>query len=124
MGFLKVLGAVAKVGEAIAPAAITAVNPAAGAITGLVLNAVVKAEQAGGTGPEKRQQVVQQLAPMVAPMVASIMQAAGSKVQVDPNGVNQAVGQIADGIVALLNSMQTPAAQTTSAAQGAGTHTT
>jgi hypothetical protein len=114
MGFLKVLSGILKVGEAIAPAVVTSVNPAAGAITSLVVSAVVKAEQAGGTGPEKRQQVMTQLAPMVAPMVASIMQAAGSKVQVDPNGVNQAVGQIVDGVVALLNSMQAPAAQKTS----------
>jgi hypothetical protein len=114
MGFLKVLSSVFKVGEAIAPAAITAVNPAAGAITSLVVNAVIKAEQAGGSGPEKRNQVVTQIAPLVAPMVASIMQAAGSKVQLDPNGVNQAVGQIADGVVALLNSMRAPAAQSTS----------
>jgi hypothetical protein len=118
MNILKALGAIAKVGEAVAPIAVTAVNPAAGAITSLVLNAVVKAEQAGGTGPQKREQVLASLGPMVAPLVASIMQAAGSKVKVDPNGVNQAVGQIADGIVALLNSMQVPAGQATTAGQG------
>jgi hypothetical protein len=114
MGFLKVLSTIFKVGEAIAPAVVTSVNPAAGAITSLVVSAVVKAEQAGGSGPEKRQQVLAQLAPMVGPMVASIMQASGSKVQLDPNVLNQSVGQIVDGVVALMNSMQ-PAAQKTSA---------
>jgi hypothetical protein len=123
MGFMKVLNAVAKVGEAIAPAAVTAINPTAGAITSLVVNAVIKAEQTGGSGPQKRQQVMAQLAPMVAPMVAGIMQAAGSKVQVDPNSANQAVGQIADGIVALLNSLQVQAAQGAAAGQGSSTPT-
>jgi len=109
MSFLKVFANIVKVGSAIAPNAATAVNPAAGAITSLVVNAVIKAEQAGGSGAEKKQQVMAQVAPVVAPMVAAIMQAAGSKVTVDPDGVNRAISQTVDGMVALLNAIQAPA---------------
>ena len=116
MSFMSVLGHIMKIGGSVAPAAITAVNPAAGAITSLVVSAVIKAEEAGGSGPEKKKQVLQQLGPMVAPMVGTIMQAAGSKVSVDPAGVNTALSQIVDGVVALLNSLRAPA--TTSASTG------
>ena len=63
MSFLSVLGKIGKIGASIAPAAVTLINPAAGALTSLVVGAVIKAEEGGGSGPEKKQQVVQQLAP-------------------------------------------------------------
>jgi len=116
MSFLKVLGQIGKVGAGIAPVALTAINPAAGAITSLVLGAVIKAEETQASGPEKRQQVIQQLAPLVGPMVSTIAQAAGSKLTVNPEGVNKAVGQMVDGVVALLNALQAPAAASASGA--------
>lgn len=116
MGFLSVFSKILKAGETVAPAVLTAVNPAAGAITSLVVSAVIKAEQAGGEGSDKKEQVMAQLAPMVAPMVASILQASGSKVTVDPAGVNQAISQMVEGVVALLNALKAPAGSSTPAA--------
>lgn len=109
MSFLSVFTKVMKVSGTVAPAVITAVNPAAGAITSIVVDAVIRAEQAGGSGSHKKEQVLAQVAPVVAPMVAAIMQASGSKVALDPSGVNQAISQIVDGVVALLNSIKAPA---------------
>jgi hypothetical protein len=59
---------------------------------------------------------MQQLVPTIAPMVATIMQAAGSKVTVDPSGLNQAISQMVDGVVALMNALQAPV--TTSSSTG------
>jgi len=114
MSFLSVFSRIVKVGGNVAPAVITAVNPAAGAIISLVVNEVIKAEETGGSGAAKRQQVIQQLAPAVGPIVSSIMQAAGSHIALRPEGVSNAIGQITDGVVTLLNALQAPAAATAS----------
>jgi hypothetical protein len=118
VSFLSTFAKVLKIGGSVAPGIITAVNPAAGAITSLVVNAVIQAEEAGGSGPEKKQAVMAQVAPMVAPMVGAIMQATGSKVIVDPAGVNQALSQTVDGVVALLNAIKAPAAASASTVLG------
>ena len=109
MSFLSTLGKILKVADTAAPAAISAINPAAGAITGLVLNSVVKAEQSGGTGTAKKQQVMNEVLPAVGPLINTILQASGTKVNMNAQGVETAVGQIVDGVVALLNAVQTPA---------------
>jgi len=114
MSFLSVLGTVAKIGEtAAAPAAVSAINPAAGLITSLVINAVIKAEQRGGTGSAKKQQVLAELLPVITPIVGTLVQTSNPKVSINPEGVNQAISQIVDGVVSLLNAVQ---AQATSAA--------
>ena len=84
MSFLSVLKKIGKVGEAVAPVAVTAINPAAGAITGMVVNAVVKAEESGGSGPEKKQKVMSEVLPMVGPLVTAVLQSAGAT-KVDMN---------------------------------------
>jgi hypothetical protein len=116
MGFLSNLKKILNVSEAEAPSVVTAINPAAGAITGLILNAVVKAEDAGGSGPDKKKQVVAAVLPSVAPIVGAVLGSSGAKVNLDPTALNAGIGQIVDGFVALLNSMQAPAV----AASGAG----
>jgi hypothetical protein len=105
MSFLSVLGKIAKIGGAVAPAAATAISPTAGAITGLVVNAVIKAEQAGGTGSVKKELVMKQVLPVVTPLILTLMQNSGTKVTVDPTGTEKAVSQIVDGVVALMNSL-------------------
>lgn len=116
MGFLTNLKKILNVSEAVAPSVVSAINPAAGAITGLIINAVVKAEDAGGSGPDKKKQVVAEVLPSVAPIVGAVLGSSGAKVNLDPTALNTSIGQIVDGIVALLNSMQVASA----AAPGAG----
>ena len=106
MSFLDKLKNVFKVSEAVAPSIVTAINPAAGAITGLILNAVAKAEEAGGSGPEKKKKVVAAVLPSVTPIVGAVLAASGSKVNLDQGTLHDGLGQIVDGVVALLNSMQ------------------
>ena len=113
MSFLSVLGKIAKAGETVAPAAVTAINPAAGAITGIVLNAVVKAEQAGGTGASKKQQVMNQVLPAIVPLISTVAKSTGTQVNLNSTGANNAVSQIVDGVVALLNAVEAPTAATT-----------
>jgi len=91
---------------------VTAINPAAGAITGLILNSVAKAEQTGSSGADKKKQVVAEVLPSVAPIVNAVLASSGAKVNLDAAGVNNGVGQIVDGVVSLLNSMQAAAAAT------------
>jgi hypothetical protein len=104
MGFLDVLGKVTKIGESFAPAA--AINPAAGLIMNLVVNAVIKAEQGGGTGPTKKQEVIQELIPVITPLVATLIPSSGGRTSINSEGLTQAVSQIVDGVVALLNAVQ------------------
>jgi hypothetical protein len=110
MSFLNALGKILKVADTAAPAAISAINPAAGAITGLVLNSVVKAEQAGGTGPAKKEQVLNEVLPAVNPLIATVLQASGVTANMSGPGVEAGIGQMVDGVVTLLNAIQTPAA--------------
>ena len=110
MSFLSNLKKILNVSEAVAPSVVTAINPAAGAITGLIINAVVKAEDAGGSGPDKKKQVVAAVLPSVAPILGAVLGSSGAKINLDPTTLNTGIGQIVDGIVALLNSMQAPAA--------------
>jgi len=113
MSFLSKFKDIFKVGEAVAPAVVTAINPAAGAITGLILNAVAKAEQTGASGADKKKQVVAEVLPSVAPIVNAVLASSGGKVNLDPAVMTNGVGQIVDGVVSLLNSMQAAAAATT-----------
>jgi hypothetical protein len=110
MSFLSTLGKIFKVADTAAPAAVTAINPAAGAITGLVLNSVIKAEQGGGTGPAKKQQVLTEVLPAVGPLIGTVLQVSGVTANMNGPGVEAAIGQMVDGVVALLNAIQTPAA--------------
>lgn len=110
MSFIDTLGKILKVADTVAPAAVSAINPAAGAITGLVLNSVVKAEQAGGTGPAKKQQVLNEVLPAVGPLIGTVLEASGVKANMNGPGLQDAIGQMVDGVVALLNAIQTPAA--------------
>jgi hypothetical protein len=119
MSFLSTLGKILKFGQAVAPGVVTAINPAAGAITGVALNAVVKAEESGGTGPQKKQKVMQEVIPTVGPLVSTLLASSGAKVDLNSTGVTNAVSQIVDGIVSLLNAIQAaPAAAATGASSG------
>jgi hypothetical protein len=113
MGFLDTLRKITKIGQVVAPGVITAINPAAGAITGLIINAVVKAEESGGSGPGKKQQVMDEVLPIVAPLVSTVLASSGAKVNLNSTGVNNSVSQIVDGVVSLLNAMEAPAAAPT-----------
>ena len=106
MSFLHVLGDALHIGEAVAPGVVTAINPAAGAVVGLVVQAVTQAEQAGGTGAQKKAAAVQAVAPAAVGAVNAILQAKGSSAAVDPAQVSTAVGSLVDGVVGLLNSVQ------------------
>ena len=121
MGFRSILGDIVKVGEVVAPGAVTALNPAAGAITQLVVNGIVKAEQSGADGASKKQQVVNSVLPAVEPTLRTMFQTGGGTANVDPQGANEAVGQLVDAFVKLLNSVQVPAAVGATAASGSGT---
>jgi len=112
MSFFSKFKDILKVGEVAAPTVVTAINPAAGAITGLILNSVAKAEQTGSSGADKKKQVVAEVLPSVAPIVNAVLASSGAKVNLDAAGVNNGVSQIVDGVVSLLNSMQAPAAAT------------
>ena len=116
MSLLYVLGKVLHVGEAVAPEVATAINPAAGALISLVLNAVTQAEQAGGSGAAKKAQVVQGVMPAAATIVNAVLQAKGGKSNIDSPQLTAAVSALVDGVVALLNSVQTPAVPAASGA--------
>jgi hypothetical protein len=118
MSFLTTLGKILKVGEVVGPSVVTTINPAAGAITGLILNAVVKAEKTGGSGAEKKKQVVAEVLPTVGPLVNAVVASSGAKVNLDSAGATNGISQIVDGIVALLNAMEVPAAATTGTSGG------
>jgi hypothetical protein len=118
MSFLSTLGKIAKIGQVVAPGVVTAINPAAGAITGLVVNAVVKAEETGGSGSSKKQQVMNEVLPSIGPLVSTILASSGAKVNLNSAGVTNAASQIVDGVVALLNAIEAPAAATTGKGPG------
>jgi hypothetical protein len=118
MSFLSKLRGIAKIGEVVAPGVVTAINPAAGAITGVVVNAVVKAEETGGSGPGKKQQVMDEVLPIVGPLVSTILASSGAKVSLNSKGVTTSVSQIVDGVVSLLNAVEAPAAATTGTGHG------
>ena len=118
MSFLSVLGDIAKIGQAVAPE-VTAINSAAGAITQQVVNGVILAEQIGGKGADKKQQVINGVLPVVQPLLNTILQSTGTKVTTNSQGVNTAVDQLVEGVVGLFNSMQAGARATT--ASGAAT---
>src|SRR4051794_31737902 len=118
MSFLSTLRGIAKIGEVVAPGVVTAINPAAGAITGVVVNAVVKAEETGGSGPGKKQQVMDEVLPIVGPLVSTILASSGAKVNLNSTGVTTSVSQIVDGVVSLLNAVEAPAAATTGTGRG------
>ena len=114
MSFLNTLKGILHVGEALAPSVATAINPAAGAIVGVVINAVTQAEQAGGTGAAKKAAVMKDVLPVAEGIVNAVLQAKG--VKVNPTQLSGAVSSITDGVVALLNSVGTAAATTTATA--------
>jgi hypothetical protein len=118
MSFLTTLGKILKAGQLAAPTVVTAINPAAGAITGIILNAVVKAEQSGASGPDKKKQVVAEVLPTIGPLVSAVLGASGATVNLNSAGVTNAVGEIVDGVVALLNAIETPTAATTGSGAG------
>ena len=124
MSFLKILKNIVSIGEAVAPSVATVMNPAAGALVGLVVNAVTQAEQAGGSGAEKRLAVMQSLLQAATVIVNASLHAQGAKTQVDPVKLSSAIGSIVDGVVALMNSVQAPAVAGTTEAAGAAGGTT
>ena len=119
MGFLNVLGKVLKVSEAVGPSVATAINPAAGALVSLVVHSVTEAEQAGGTGAEKKVAAVKSVLPAATSVVTAAIQAKNPKAQLDPAQLSNAVGNLVDGVVALMNSVQPAAAATSAGAAGA-----
>jgi hypothetical protein len=120
MGFLSVIGKVLKVGEAVVPGVATAINPAAGAVISLVVNSVVQAEQTGGTGAAKKTQVVKDVLPAATAVINAVLQAKGTNVGLNSAQLNTAVGSLVDGVVALMNSVQTQPATQASTAPGSG----
>src|SRR5215475_1502565 len=106
MSFLNVLKIVGQVGGTVAPSVATAINPGAGALVALIVNAVVQAEEAGGTGPAKKAAVVASVLPTATTILNASLQARGAKTQIDPGQLSTAVGKIVDGIVELMNSIQ------------------
>src|ERR1044071_5447494 len=112
MGFLNVLKKIVKVGEAVGPTVATAINPGAGALVGLIVNAVSQAEEAGGTGPAKKAAVIAAVLPTATTILNATLQARGAKTQIDSAQLQTAVGNLVDGVVALMNSVQDPAAAT------------
>ena len=112
MSFLSVLGKVLHVGEALAPEVATAINPAAGALVGLVVNAVTQAEQTGGTGAAKKEQVIKSVTPAALAIVSTVLQAKGGGTNINAPQLTASIGSLVDGVVALLNSVQTQAAAT------------
>jgi hypothetical protein len=119
MSLRSILGDVVKVGGIVAPEVVTALNPAAGAITQLVLNGIIKAEQSGGDSASKKQQVVNAVLPSVAPTLNTVLPTAGGAANIDSQGVHDAVGQMVDAFVKLLNSVQVPAAAAAAASPAA-----
>ena len=122
MGFLKVLGSVLHAGVDAAPTVATAINPAAGALVGLVVHSVTQAEQAGGTGVQKKAQVMQDVLPAATGVVNAALQARNVNTQLNSTQISTAVGSMVDSVVALMNSVQADPAATTpaSAAKTAG----
>jgi hypothetical protein len=118
MSFLSTLRGITKVGEVVAPSVVTAINPAAGAITGVIVNAVVKAEETGGSGPGKKQEVMDEVLPIVGPLVSTLLASSGAKVNLNSAGVTNSVSQIVDGVVSLLNAIEAPAAAMTGTGRG------
>jgi hypothetical protein len=112
--FLDILGHIAKGAQAVAPVVIPAINPAAGAITQLVLSAVVRAEEAGGSGSAKKQQVLAEVLPIATPLLTTMLSASGRNVNLNQQGVSDAVGQIIEGVVSLLKAVEVPAATSAS----------
>ncbi len=110
MGILHVLKSIGKGAQAVVPAVVPAINPAAGAITQLILNAVARAEQGGGGGVAKKQQVMTEVLPIAGPLLTTILQASGGKVELDSRGINDAVSEIVEGIVKLLKAVDVHAA--------------
>jgi hypothetical protein len=106
MSFLKKLGGALNVGQAVAPTVATAINPAAGALVGLIVHAVTQAEQAGGTGAQKKAAAVQDVLPVATTLVTAALQARADKAQINPTQLSSAVGSMVDGVVALMNSVQ------------------
>ena len=84
----------------------TAINPAAGALVGLVIHAVTEAEQTGGTGAQKREAALQAVLPAATGVVNAVLQAKGANASVNSTQLSTAVGSLIDGTVALLNSVQ------------------
>jgi len=113
MSFLNVLKKVVKVSEAVGPAVATAINPGAGALVGLIVNAVAQAEEAGGTGPAKKAAVIASVLPTATTILNATLQARGAKSQIDSTQLQTALGNIVDGVVALMNSVQEPGTTTT-----------
>jgi len=108
MSFLNVLKGILHIGEAVAPQVATAINPAAGALVGVVINAVTQAEQKGGTGPDKKQAVMNQVLPVAESILGAVLQTKGIKI--NTTQLNTAISDIVDGVVALLNSIDGAAA--------------
>jgi hypothetical protein len=94
----------------VGPQTATAINPAAGALIGIVVNAVTQAEQAGGSGAAKKAAVIKSVLPVASGVVAATLQARGASANIDPNQLSTAIGGLVDGVVALMNAVQTPAA--------------
>ena len=112
MRFLDILGRVAKGAKVAAPLVAPAISPAAGAITQIVMNAVIRAEEAGGTGANKKKVVMAEVLPIVAPLLTTMLATSGKNVNLNAEGVNDSVSQIVEGVVKLLNAVEVPATTT------------
>lgn len=112
MRFLDILGRVTKGAQAVAPLVVPAINPAAGVITQLVLNAVVRAEETGGSGSTKKEAVMREVLPVVTPLLTTLLATSGKNVNLNAGGVNEAVSEIVEGVVKLLKAVEMPATVT------------
>lgn len=117
MSFLKVLGKVLSATEALAPTVANAINPAAGAIVNVVVTAVARAEQAGGSGASKKEAVMAEALPLLMPLLQAVLKSSKANVNLNPEGIRTATSQMVDGVVALMNAVQAP----TGAAAGSNT---
>lgn len=106
MNVVKILGTALRVGEAAAPAVASAINPAAGAVIGVVVDAVTKAEATGGSSVAKKEQVMQTVLPAASSIMSAVLRTKNPNVHVDPNQLSTAVSSIVDGVVALMHSVQ------------------
>jgi hypothetical protein len=119
-----VLGRIGKglLGAGTAEGIVTAINPVAGAISALVLNAIAKAEAHGGTATDKKQRVVAEVTPFIQPLIATVLTSEHvpiSVANIDSDGIRQAVDKLADGVIALLDAIEVTEAAATGGAAGA-----
>ena len=110
MSFLGTLG---KIGRSIGRVALRygpfvagTVNPLAGQIAQIIVEAIIEAQQRHaheqGVGATKREEVVSQVTPKVQELIEKKLGKHAEEVAIDHDTAREAVGQIVDGYVRLL----------------------